>query len=969
MDRKESRLRDFLSFCSHKGNLIMKTENKHQWIKIIAAVIVIFLLWGVKAGQSGEEKISEKDIQSEETEAKESVEEGLSDRIKIIPGYIAGLEYDDGMTMQGSGSYACWKDILILGNTVYRLENDVYKRTGELVYDLFGLFPLENTDVYGKIRQYENLIMMKKVNTFLICDLDTEPYSCYEYEPSVEAEGGAIDPYWYIYEGELLYWSKGEDGISSLWAYNLESREEERIDTWTESEVSAETTGYEEIKCQETCGDSLFFFDNSRKIYGNGGIFMQGVLGESRETGIGRIDGIILTAKGYFRYDGKKELIFYDLDGNERASYQIREEELGEEYCLQYLIYDIYDRGRLLCFYENQETRQLHINQVSIELPDFSEEGQGLSYWLEEGAERISVTPGEEQGNILGYTLRREANQMQYIKEPDWLVKNSSVGKGIFRSEHMSENSVFLGEILKDILERRKISKGNKQYFSGRALDALEITEEEWEILRQGQKTDASRYDCFYRINRVFGVAGYDFFYRFYSGSVGNETEQEKTLLRTVSEVEKVSVIDPGDEEGNWEADVRVTVDQQGIIRDIQVDVNILPEGINTCYGRQQGDFFQEEYEESVIRNGEAETGKIVIDYGKYWQQHMEYDKLLKKLSEGPGGLLVKDAAESGETIGRIVTDVLESKGENTVLYGELFESDYDFYLFQKLPWEKLSEDWKSDGDYDCYFSDMTEKEGCIKLCYYIYPEFGEKQEAEGAAQAVIFEVKITDKGKLADTALQVVFLTKEERMAARKKEGNRLALLQDGEDTGAGVGIRITDSLTEEVPVLLNEYCFDEDAAYGNKKRNTLSLWECYGATEIATYVGDALLEDLNEKKIESGLIKELLAGKADGEKREEQVSREQKAMLSDIEDDRKYAGNKWRGDEKYDCYYVRENEQNGCLHLKYYFYRNKPFEGKLRNIIADVYISERGIEDIETSVLISGEEWREKIKKTCNL
>ena len=254
---------------------------------------------------------------------------------------------------------------------------------------------------------------MKKVNTFLICDLDTEPYSCYEYEPSVEAEGGAIDPYWYIYEGELLYWSKGEDGISSLWAYNLESREEERIDTWTESEVSAETTGYEEIKWQATCGDSLFFFDNSRKIYGNGGIFMQGVLGESRETGIGRIDGIILTAKGYFRYDGKKELIFYDLDGNERASYQIREEELGEEYCLQYLIYDIYDRGRLLCFYENQETRQLHINQVSIELPDFSEEGQGLSYWLEEGAERISVTPGEEQGNILGYTLRREANQMQ----------------------------------------------------------------------------------------------------------------------------------------------------------------------------------------------------------------------------------------------------------------------------------------------------------------------------------------------------------------------------------------------------------------------------------------------------------------------------------------------------------------------------------------------------------------------------
>ena len=91
MDRKESRLRDFLSFCSHKGNLIMKTENKHQWIKIIAAVIVIFLLWGVKAGQSGEEKISEKDIQSEETEVKESVEEGLSDRIKIIPGYISPL--------------------------------------------------------------------------------------------------------------------------------------------------------------------------------------------------------------------------------------------------------------------------------------------------------------------------------------------------------------------------------------------------------------------------------------------------------------------------------------------------------------------------------------------------------------------------------------------------------------------------------------------------------------------------------------------------------------------------------------------------------------------------------------------------------------------------------------------------------------------------------------------------------------
>lgn len=57
------------------------------------------------------------------------------------------------------------------------------------------------------------------------------------------------------------------------------------------------------------------------------------------------------------------------------------------------------------------------------------------------------------------------------------------------------------------------------------------------------------------------------------------------------------------------------------------------------------------------------------------------------------------------------------------------------------------------------------------------------------------------------------------------------------------------------------------------------------------------------------------------------------------------------WKADKQYDCFYVKNNEAEGCIHLQYYFYPERVSEeqAKGRTLVIDMYLSESGIEDME--------------------
>ena len=76
---------------------------------------------------------------------------------------------------------------------------------------------------------------------------------------------------------------------------------------------------------------------------------------------------------------------------------------------------------------------------------------------------------------------------------------------------------------------------------------------------------------------------------------------------------------------------------------------------------------------------------------------------------------------------------------------------------------------------------------------------------------------------------------------------------------------------------------------------------------------------------------------------------------QLTSLEDCLEYAGRRWKGDTAYNCWEIRENPRSGRLHFRYVFYRTEPFQGKLRNIWLDVFLSPEGIEEIRPYVVIN--------------
>lgn len=926
----------------------MIREKKYPYKAGIGAVILLLFLWGMRVNEG--EKINRepgREPQQSREAAKEDPEEETQPELDFDASLAVQEELHEipalgygSMSMHGGGDYACWEDMLILKERVYRRGKDGFRRQEETIYDLFGLYEPENPQVYGKVRQYQNLLVIKKVNTFLLYDMESgnvETYSCRQKEGT---EKISVESDWYIYEGGLYFMvtEQAESPVRSIRRLDLSDRSEqifyapagnkwEMLDRFMmggDGSVITQFCDREEGKEAEFryldssgqvterthleypydirsrqgenwlayngCG--LFLKEKDGRIWGSSGVFCQETEGMRRAVGLNPEEDVIFTEHGYVSCDKGS---FYDFQGNLLAECFSNKEAGEAGYVLQTVVYEA---GTLTAFYEKKEAGTLYVSRARIGNAEAVADRADLQYWIEEKkAPRILVTPDGEVGNITGYVLERTKYEMAYVKKADVLTEPELVGNGIFVSEHMEDTERFLADVLQELLESQgEAGEENRELVSDWAIQQMQETD--WTELADW-RMDADRYDCSWEANRMYAGNGYDFFYVFH---------QDRETLGGNCQEEAYEI----------EVRVLVSVDGCGVIRGIRIwpDARYYGHTMEDCtYGNEGNRLGVYGRSVQVIRAGRGSSNAVLPGFDAYW------DKEAEKATTQPCGLFAEgkeDAAGCAGKIETILRDVLESRGEYAPVYQELFSTGQWAARFAQQGWEQLETDWKAGPDYDCYFLDLARERDYVRFCYYFYPDFGRMGVDE--AKAAVVSCCVDQEGKLCDTKLQIVSMTKAEYMAVRAKGAyettkGQIWLIGNGEPQKGICEL-------------------------------TFPLWGMEDAGEAAGYIGDRILEDLNGHRVEEGRIRDLLSDKEDAGKNLETLAK----CLSD-------AGQKWKGRETYACWEITEQARSGCVCFRYVFERYRPFQGKRRNLWMDVYVSEEGIEEIRPYIMISGE------------
>ena len=217
--------------------------------------------------------------------------------------------------------------------------------------------------------------------------------------------------------------------------------------------------------------------------------------------------------------------------------------------------------------------------------------------------------------------------------------------------------------------------------------------------------------------------------------------------------------------------------------------------------------------------------------------------------------------------------------------YRESFCDAVFFNEFQNQDWEQLDAGWTANSYYDCYYTYATEPKGYVGYTYYIYPDF-QKMGVE-TAKAVVFRCAVsTENRKLGDTKLELYDMSLTEYCSAREWKGDRVAFIENGEIIEGGGLIEIPGQEAE-------------------KEKKYIYTYEDMGSEQLV----DLLRKDLKTEDIEDG----------------------------------------WSLRDEYDFYYIYENERDGAVHYKYYFYWDNLKIDYERALVTDAWISENGIEEMQ--------------------
>lgn len=528
----------------------------------------------------------------------------------------------------------------------------------------------------------------------------------------------------------------------------------------------------------------------------------------------------------------------------------------------------------------------------------------------------INVTPQQVQENILGYSLLLPppGNEMYYEQDMPYLVDEACVGKGVFTSEYLCETEVFIGEILRDVLAKRgKLSGENRKFFTDWALQQLEKSE--WEGLNSKWEINAYAYGRWCRLNRLFGKAGYEFNYIFYADKAKMDEEESNIVSMSLS------------------------IDEKGKIYEIQIDISELPaekmgmeNSINTT------GLCDERFRENVILDGRGREGKMLWDFERYHRRFLYPDEPYEQSNEGV--LASGDAALSAEQTGKIFIDILEKHGESIEQYegcfGPYSESFYED-LKNSEQWEELEKNWTASGKYDCVFTDNIDFFGYVEFQYCFYPDFAVMQKDVAKAVIVDCSVNVED-GKIGYINVKMFPMTGKEYeniMEAKAANMGARQVVERGKVLAKKekVTIPIPTASLLFIPISkFQKHAFAD--SYERKKES--EIWGFTDAAVAADFLGRKFIADLQEKAIEKGEIIELCAC-------EDQIQ----SVLYHME----YFGEEdWKIDNSYDCYYIKQDEIAGCMHLKYYFYPEmEERQTSAKVMVLDVYLSKYGIENIQ--------------------
>lgn len=520
------------------------------------------------------------------------------------------------------------------------------------------------------------------------------------------------------------------------------------------------------------------------------------------------------------------------------------------------------------------------------------------------------VAADNMQGNILGYSLIRQPPNPEnryYERDLPYLLEEGMVGKGIYLSDYMCETEVFLGSLLKEAIKcRGMLSEENRQYFTEFALRQLEETN--WDTLDADWEAAPYAYDRTYQMMPAAGGCGYQFYYCFYP-------EKEEKAKRESAQVE-----------------MTVYVDGDGRICEIGVSVGMAPAETNSMVKYIQTDGLADDtYREQVILDGSPRRAEMTWDFEKHFRRFMYPDEIYEQ--ENNGLLAVGTVCDSAENLADILLHIMGNRGADVEKYAKWFGYESDFTDFADTDWGLLEENWTAEEAYDCFFIDKIEDSGYVGFQYYFYPDFT-AMDVDVAKMAVIeCNIDITY-GMIAYNRVDIFPITKETYLEVKQKQAQSRILVVDRGTALHGkemVAVPLPDRPVEPMPIA----AFDLNTVTVHSGRKEIKeLWGFTDTAQAGEYLGEMFLRDLVNDNVEEGEIYK-------SAKNSEMINSALFAMDQFLEDG-------WQADKQYDCYYISANEAAGCMHLQYYYYPASVSDEQVKNrtLVADVYLSEAGIE-----------------------
>ncbi len=562
----------------------------------------------------------------------------------------------------------------------------------------------------------------------------------------------------------------------------------------------------------------------------------------------------------------------------------------------------------------------------SSELSDPSKDPVGKEYWSD--CIRMEVADGSESfnENVVGYTLWNYTmgNLSNYYLDPDWVLPEELAGRGVYVSEHMCEVEAFLGGKLAALLtDRGAVREEDRQYYTEWATQQLSTAD--WSALDKGWEVDPFAYGREYCPASLAGTDFYSFQYHFYPKQeciVGDYT-QTVSLTLLVDGNGQVCGITP-----------RIHAKEvTGWARNGESDVGL-------C---------NEHFRESII-GGESSKGKnMVLDFSssyRGWREAYE-----------PKG--DTDTLKQAEKMAGICIDMLESRGEHAARYTDVFAYESEYEEFADLPWSRTEENWTADEEYNCEYVDHIYENCGIGFRYCFFPNYEKMETDRAQAFFATCDFWEDDKGIICYKVDCVAFQLSREKYLSREKT-TKVQVVKDGKVCNAAENISLPVPQTAHPHVLLRYKTFDKGEEAGIRHEEA-RIWGCQNVAEFAGCLGDRIKEDM-KKDIKAGyasrditstpklLWNSFLECTGEGMDEWEVYGYKIDGFRTNLKEKGDASG--WNPGNDYDCFYVKENERAGCIHLRYYFYPQKPEAGNENKrewvLVLDAYVSERGVEDL---------------------